>query len=174
MATPASWHQSAQPEIRWQRRVHRSPAIGLSSRHCKPFGVTARERLHDHVIQILGQFAERGSGSLDTFILQRSQLRQATIFRRTFLPNATRLSPTSQRAPTIQPGVTVSQGDSCRVEAVRAGTAVGDVFATATGRKTQGEITAETRQTRQIGTGTRCLARPGDLAREQIEQFGFR
>lgn len=134
MATAASWYQPAQPEIRRQRRVHRSPAIELSPWSCKPFGEdTAREYLHDHVTQVPGQFAERGSNPLDTFVLQRSQLRQATILRRTFLPDAARLPPATQRDPTIQPGVTVAQGDPRRVEAVRAGSTVGDVFAAAAG-----------------------------------------
>lgn len=175
MATPAGWHQPAQPEIRRQWRVHRSPAIELSPWRCKPFGEdTARERLHDYVTQVPGQFAERGSSSLDTFVLQRSQLRQATILWRTFLPDAARLPSTPQRASTIQPGVTVAQGDPRWVEAVRASSAVSNIIATATSWTAKSEVATETRQARSIGTGARCVARPGDLTREQIKQLGFR
>lgn len=94
MATPAGRHQPAQPEIRRQRRVDRSSAVGLpSSRGDQlPGEDTARERLRDRVAQISGQFAERSPGALDPAVFQRSQLRQATILRRTFLPDAARLS----------------------------------------------------------------------------------
>lgn len=93
MATPAGRHQPAQPEIRRQRGFDRSSAVGLSPsrRDQHPGEDTDRERLRDRVAQVSRQFAERDPGALDPVVFQRSQLRQATILRRTFLPDATRL-----------------------------------------------------------------------------------
>lgn len=176
MATAAGRHQPAQPAVRRQRRVHRPPTIRLppSSRRHEFLGkVTTREHLHDRVTQISGQFTERSPHPLDP-VFQRSQLRQAAILRRAFLPDTARLPTATQCAPAIQPGATVTQGDPRRIQALRAGAAVGDVLAAAAGRTTQGEAAAETRQARTIGARTRSLARPGNLAREQIEQLGFR
>lgn len=92
MATPAGRHQPAQPEVRWQRRVDRSFAVSLPSRRDQLPGEDATcERLRDRVAQVSGQFTERSPGALDPAVFQRSQLRQATILRRTFLPDAARL-----------------------------------------------------------------------------------
>jgi len=145
-----------------------------SRRRQHPDEATSRERLRHRVTQVPGELAERSPGPLDTPVLQRSQLGQATILRRTFLPDAARLPSAAQRASALQPGATVAQGDPRRVQAFRAGTAVGDVVAAPTGRKTEGAATPAARQARAFRAGTRGLARPGDLTREQIQQLGLR
>lgn len=71
MATTAGRHQPAQPEIRWQRRVDRSPAVDLPSRRDQLSGEdTARNRLRDRIAQVSSQFAERSPGALDPAVFQ--------------------------------------------------------------------------------------------------------
>lgn len=174
MAAPAGRHQPAQPEVGRQRRLHRSPAVGPPSRRYQHPSEDTAHHLHHRVAQVPGQLAERGPSPLDSAILQRSQLRQAAILRRTFVPDATRLPSAPQRPPAIQSGAPVAQSDPRRVSAVRAGTAAGDVLAAAAGRTAQGEVAAEARPARALGAGARGLARSGDFAREQVEQLRFR
>lgn len=176
MATAVGRHQPAKSPIGRQRRLHRRTAVHppSSSRDGELVGQDRASDLHDLVAQVSGQFTERSAGALDALVLQRSQLGQTAIFRRTFLPDAAGLPAAAKRAPAIQPRVALVEGDSRRIEEVRAGSTVGNLVAAATGRQTEGQATSEARQAREVRPGTGSVPGLGDVAGEQVEQLRLR
>lgn len=140
MEAAAGRHQPAKPQVRRQRRLHqRGTGVRTPARDGELVREDRAGHLHDIVAQVPRQFTERRPGALDASVLQRSQLGQATILRRTFLPDAARLSPAEVHAPAIQPGAALAESHPRRVQEVRACSAVGHVLAAPDGGQAEGQ-----------------------------------